>query len=213
MTAANAVHPAVLARPGLLRRPRITERGIGIGILIAAAAAFTLVPIIDSTSPSALVGWPSQPPSWHHLFGTDQLGRDIFARLFVAGRVDLGITVFAVTISVCLGMLLGLVIATMPSALRTVALRLVDAMLAIPYLVLLLALAAALGTGRWCPVSRAESAPSSSRSSWPAGRRTRGSPWRGPWPCANVSPWSPPASSGTATRGACSATSHPRCWG
>lgn len=149
MTSAAGAARRVLPRP--LRLPRLTERGAGLGILITAAAAFLLVPLVDPTAPSALVAAPSQAPSRQHVFGTDQLGRDIFVRVFAAGRVDLGVTICSVLISLCGGMLIGLVISTLPRAPRTLALRLVDAMLAIPYLVLVLALAAALGNRQVLP--------------------------------------------------------------
>lgn len=147
----GAGRPAATAWLLSPRRFLLSEREIGLGILLAAAAAFLVVPLIDPTSPSALIAAPSQPPSWQHLFGTDQLGRDVFVRVWAAGRVDLGVTAGSVFVSLCAGTLAGLVISTLPAALRTLALRLVDAILAIPYLVLVLALAAALGNRQVLP--------------------------------------------------------------
>jgi ABC-type dipeptide/oligopeptide/nickel transport system permease subunit len=48
-----------------------------------------------------------QPPTWEHWFGTDQLGRDVFSRVLVATRLDLGIAVSAVALSLVLGSALG----------------------------------------------------------------------------------------------------------
>jgi peptide/nickel transport system permease protein len=131
-------------------RPIVTQRRLGLVIVLLCAAAFVIVPFLDSTSPSAL-GLPSQPVSSHHLFGTDQLGRDIFARLFAAGRLDLAVTVVSVVVSACAGMAIGLVVASLPKIPRSLALRLIDATIAIPYLVLVLGLAAALGTRQVIP--------------------------------------------------------------
>ena len=48
-----------------------------------------------------------QPPSWRHICGTDQLGRDVFSRVIAATRLDLGIAISAVTLSFVFGCALG----------------------------------------------------------------------------------------------------------
>jgi peptide/nickel transport system permease protein len=138
----SAVTPA---RRLLTWHPRFTERGVGLGILIAAAAAFLLVPVIDSTSPSALVAIPSQPPSWHHLFGTDQLGRDIFSRIIVAARLDLGIAITSVALAFGTGTVAGLVAGYCGGWIDRMVGRAVDTIMAFPLFVLAMGIVAALG--------------------------------------------------------------------
>lgn len=88
-----------------------------------------------------------QPPSWAHPFGTDELGRDVFSRVLYGGRVSLAVGVVSVSLALVLGGLWGLVAGYAGGWLDSVLMRLVDALLAFPFLVLAIALAAALGPG------------------------------------------------------------------
>ncbi len=88
-----------------------------------------------------------QPPSWAHPFGTDELGRDVMARVLHGGRISLAVGVVSVALALMLGGLWGLVAGYAQGWLDSVLMRLVDALLAFPFLVLAIALAAALGPG------------------------------------------------------------------
>lgn len=114
-----------------------SERNIGLLLILVAAVAFVVVPIIDTRDPGA-IGIPMQAPSAAHPFGTDDLGRDLFVRVFLGGRLDLVITVISVLVAASVGMFVGLVVATLPTLLRSLASRCIEAMLAIPYLVLVI---------------------------------------------------------------------------
>jgi peptide/nickel transport system permease protein len=103
------------------------------------------VPALTPADPNAFVADPLQAPSWAHLFGTDQLGRDVFVRVFAAGMTDLVITLICVAASLIIGTLLGLVLVAAGNVVRSIGLRLVDAVLAIPYMVLVLILAGGVG--------------------------------------------------------------------
>jgi peptide/nickel transport system permease protein len=85
--------------------------------------------------------------SWAYPLGTDQLGRDIFSRLIVGARITVVIAVSGVFVSAVVGTLIGLVSGYFGGWLDSVLMRITDAMLAIPMLVLGLALAAATGAG------------------------------------------------------------------
>ncbi|MFE2038515.1 ABC transporter permease [Streptomyces scopuliridis] len=122
-----------------------TERWIGVSLILVIALACVVVPVLDPVSPT-VVGTPMQPPSAAHLLGTDQLGRDIFVRLFYAGRIDLVLTTVSVLAASCVGTTVGLVVSALPKTLRGIALRLIDALNAIPYLVLVLGIVAGVGT-------------------------------------------------------------------
>jgi peptide/nickel transport system permease protein len=90
--------------------------------------------------PSAL-----QEPSFSHLFGTDQLGRDVLSRVMVSARIDLGIAVTAVIITLILGSALGAVAGWMGGWTDRIISRLIDTIMAFPLFVLAVGIAAGLG--------------------------------------------------------------------
>jgi len=86
-------------------------------------------------------------PSMSHLFGTDELGRDVFTRTFAAGRTDAMIAGLAVAVSLTVGTLVGVMIGlSRRRSLTVIALRIIDAVLAIPFVILILSLVIALGS-------------------------------------------------------------------
>lgn len=85
-----------------------------------------------------------QPPSAAHPVGTDQVGRDILARIIYGGQISLMIGVMAVTIAILLGTLVGLLAGYFRGWFDTVSMRFVEALLSIPTLILLLLLSRAL---------------------------------------------------------------------
>ncbi len=86
-----------------------------------------------------------KPPSWAHPFGTDDVGRDVLARVIWGARSSLLAGVVSVAIAVMIGVPFGLLAGYAGGVFDLLAMRLVDAMLAIPSLVLAIALAAFLG--------------------------------------------------------------------
>ncbi|WP_225783868.1 D,D-dipeptide ABC transporter permease [Xenophilus sp. Marseille-Q4582] len=88
-------------------------------------------------------------PSAQHWFGTDEVGRDIFARILHGGRISIGVGVFVVLVSATLGTAIGGLSGVIGGRTDTVVMRLMDIVLAVPSLVLTMALAAALGPSLW----------------------------------------------------------------
>ncbi len=88
-----------------------------------------------------------KPPSSQHLMGTDELGRDIFSRVIDGTRVDLQIGVICVIFPFIFGTTLGLLAGYYGGLIDAVAMRLVDVVIAFPYLVLVIAIVAVLGPG------------------------------------------------------------------
>jgi peptide/nickel transport system permease protein len=123
-----------------------TERTFGVIALILLIAAFILVPVFSVYGTKAIVAEPNQAPSIAHLFGTDSLGRDVFTRAFAGGRIDVLIAALAVLASLVIGTAVGVMIgSTRSRVLGTVGLRLIDSVLAIPFVILVLSLVIVLG--------------------------------------------------------------------
>jgi peptide/nickel transport system permease protein len=87
-----------------------------------------------------------QQPSRAHLLGTDNLGRDTLSRLIYGSRISILVGFVSVTIAFAAGMSLGL-FAGYFRGLQTIIMRFIDALMAIPPLILVLALATVLGGG------------------------------------------------------------------
>ncbi|AGP52275.1 dipeptide/oligopeptide/nickel ABC transporter permease/ATP-binding protein [Streptomyces rapamycinicus] len=114
---------------------------LGIVILIAV-----LAPVFFSGEADALGSRFAQPSSGHPL-GTDAAGHDVLLRALVATRLTLLMTAGATAIAVALGILLGTSVWLMRPRAREVCLRVIDAMVAFPGLLLALVVAAVLGAG------------------------------------------------------------------
>lgn len=88
-------------------------------------------------------------PSFEHLMGTDALGRDIFSRVLYGTRYALIIGVAVVVLELLIGASLGFIAGYFGGGLETVVMRGVDTVLAIPTLILAIAIAGAFGGGLW----------------------------------------------------------------
>jgi peptide/nickel transport system permease protein len=88
-----------------------------------------------------------QKPSAEHWLGTDPYGRDVLSRVIYGSRTSLMVGIVAVGIGATVGILLGLVSGYFGSAMDIVLMRIIDAMMAVPSLVLALVFAAVLGSG------------------------------------------------------------------
>jgi peptide/nickel transport system permease protein len=126
------------------RRNRLAMVGLTFVVLLVLVAIFApaIAPysITERTSGSA-----RQPPSLDHLFGTDAIGRDVFSRVVYGARVSLRIGILATAISLIIGVLLGAVAGFAGGTTGTLIMRLTDVFLAIPYIVLAVAIATVLG--------------------------------------------------------------------
>jgi peptide/nickel transport system permease protein len=135
-------------RPGagaLALRPNLVLGLVIVGLLLLASLA---APLIAGHSPyqqdpSAILEHPSRD----HLFGTDQYGRDIFARTLYAGRMDFFIGATLVGIAVVIGTVVGLVAGWVGGLLDGVVLWLIDIAFAFPFLVLVISMVGLRGPG------------------------------------------------------------------
>ena len=88
-----------------------------------------------------------QSPSLAHLFGTDNFGRDILSRTIWAARIDLQIAIFGTLFPAVFGTFVGALIGYTGGLVDTLFRRLVDLLITVPFLVLVIAIVAALGPG------------------------------------------------------------------
>jgi len=86
-----------------------------------------------------------QPPSWHHWFGTDELGRDIFARILHGARISLLIGISAVGVALFVGGTLGALAGYYGGRLDSIIMRAMDVFLCLPDVLLAMAIVAAFG--------------------------------------------------------------------
>jgi len=129
-----------------LARNRLAAAGLVVLIVVVGLAI--LAPWVAPFSPiktdfTAYL----QPPGARHLLGTDELGRDVLSRVIFGTRASLEAGVVSVGLAIAVGLPLGLAAGYYSGRLGDVLMRLTDAMLAFPPLVLALAVAAVLGPG------------------------------------------------------------------
>jgi peptide/nickel transport system permease protein len=111
--------------------------------LIAIAVFAPLVAPYDPTLTSFTT--VRKPPTWAHWFGTDEVGRDVLSRVIWGARASLSAGLVSVGIAVGAGVPLGLLAGYAGGWVDTILSRVVDAMLAIPFLILAITLSAFLG--------------------------------------------------------------------
>jgi peptide/nickel transport system permease protein len=134
------------ARRALRRLLKRKGAVLGLIVLVTFALAALLAPWIVPYDPIA-TSWTAvrKPPSWLHWFGTDDLGRDVLARVIYGARASLMAGAISVTIALTVGVPLGLLAGYRGGFIDALISRITDAMLACPFLILAIALAAFLG--------------------------------------------------------------------
>jgi peptide/nickel transport system permease protein len=127
---------------------------IGLTVVTLFVVVAILAPLIAPHPPNdqdlSLVATGCCPgPSWSHLMGADDLGRDEFSRVVYGTRYSLVIGVVSVAVGLSFGMLLGAIAGFVGGAVDSVIMRAMDIMLAIPGLLLAIGIAAMLGPSLW----------------------------------------------------------------
>jgi len=134
-------------RPGLIRwRGRNLILGGVMIALIVAVAIFA--PLIAPRGPQDTdYGARLLAPSREHLFGTDNLGRDIFSRVLYGASIDLQVGIISVVPPFLIGAALGCLAGYYGGRIDTVVMRAADIIQAFPFLILIIAIVAVLGIG------------------------------------------------------------------
>lgn len=131
-------------------RRRLSAAGLIVSwLVLALVVLWALAPDLF-TSQDPLLGDPADKllgPSWHHPFGTDQLGRDLYARVVHAAWLSLSGVFLAVSLAVVVGSLLGLLAGYFGGLVDECVMRVCDVLLAVPSLLLSMAIITVLGQG------------------------------------------------------------------
>ena len=120
---------------------------LGLIIVCFLVLAVILIPIfmkLDPYTTDRVVGF-NKAPCPGHLLGTDDVGRDLFARLLYGGRISLFVGIMSTIISVLVGIPLGLIAGYFRGIAETVIMRVADAFMSFPTMVLILVLVAVFG--------------------------------------------------------------------
>lgn len=129
----------------LLSNPVSATGALGVLLLFLV---MLFAPFIASHDPLAInLQGRFLPPSGGHIFGTDNLGRDVFSRVVWGSRVSMTVGLITLVEASVLGTIIGLVAGYMGGRVDSVIMRITDVFLAFPSIILALAVAASLGRG------------------------------------------------------------------
>ncbi|HET9002770.1 MAG TPA: ABC transporter permease [Gemmatimonadaceae bacterium] len=132
-----------------LRRNRVATIALGVLLVLVLAAVFA--PVVAPYAPNAqpdIVGLARVAPSWSHPFGTDVFSRDVLSRVIYGARISLGVATLAILLAMSAGTAWGAVAGYVGGATDAVMMRIIDALLAIPRILILL-----LVLGLWGNIS------------------------------------------------------------
>jgi peptide/nickel transport system permease protein len=121
---------------------------VGLLILVFFIAVAVLVPYLAPYDPNQVFASELlQPPSWSHLFGTNEAGQDLFSQVLYGSRASLTVGFAASIIAATIGTLIGITAGYFGQLPRELLMRFTDFFLVIPALVLMIVLASVLGSG------------------------------------------------------------------
>ena len=128
----------------LIKKSPLTLIGMVIVVMLLLVAVFA--PYIAPYDPEE-INPPDRlkPPGWEHLCGTDTAGRDVFSRIVYGSRISIRIGVTVVALAAVFGSLIGIFSGYMGGRVDECIMRITDIFFSVPYLILAMAIAAALG--------------------------------------------------------------------
>jgi peptide/nickel transport system permease protein len=143
-----AIRVAGFARRDWVRAGR-RQPLAAIGALIALAWILIAIfaPLIAPANPLAQNFPAQQSPSWHHLFGTDELGRDVLSRVIYGSRITVPIALLLVAFAATIGSAVGAVAGYFRGFVDGTLMRATDLVFAFPPIILAMVVAAVLGRG------------------------------------------------------------------
>lgn len=130
-----------------LCRNKMAMLGLAILIVMALGAVFAdVIADYDTMVVAQNMKERLQGPSAAHWFGTDEFGRDVFARMLHGSRVSLVVGLISVSVSLCLGGIFGAFAGFYGGRTDNIIMRIMDIFLAVPSILLAMTIVAALGT-------------------------------------------------------------------
>lgn len=131
----------------MLRKNKMAMLGLGILVVLILLAIFAdVIADYDEVAIKMNTSIRLQGPSKDHILGTDELGRDIFARIIHGARVSLQVGIIAVGIAIVVGGSLGAIAGFYGGVLDNVIMRIMDIFLAVPSILLAISIVSALGS-------------------------------------------------------------------
>lgn len=138
---------------GPTRRSRLLRKALRQPLGLLAAALLLLLVLAVTFGPQFVEHSPTranplrilQPPSQQHWLGTDELGRDVFARILAGGRVSLAVGLFSMLVGLTIGLTVGGLAGYFGGRVEGFLMRLVDAFMAIPTFFLILVIVTSFG--------------------------------------------------------------------
>jgi peptide/nickel transport system permease protein len=140
----RAIHGRAGAHPTLRALTRDSRARIALVVLLLVALGAIFAPLLapyDPIAPLDIERLHSQPPSAAHPFGTDLSSRDVLSRLIYGSRVSLAVGLGSVALAMSIGIAVGIVAGYVGGAVDAVLMRLVDAAVSIPRLLVLIMVA------------------------------------------------------------------------
>jgi peptide/nickel transport system permease protein len=143
---------------------RLAVIGLVVFTLILLASIFA--PLLTPWDPTKInLRAINQSPSWEHWFGTDKTGRDVFARVLYGGRISILVGLGSALISALIGVIIGCYAGYVGGWLDAIVMRISEAIMAFPEIILVLVLVTILGqslfnimaifiVGGWCGIYR-----------------------------------------------------------
>lgn len=129
-----------------LRKNKMAMVGMMMVLILLVAAVFA--PFIAPYDPAAQdLTKMKQMPSFAHLLGTDDYGRDILSRIIYGGRVSLLVAILAIAVGLLIGCLIGVSAGYFGGSYDGIVMRVMDIIMAIPGFLLAVCISAALGSG------------------------------------------------------------------
>jgi peptide/nickel transport system permease protein len=138
----------------LTRRATSERRWTTVTLVIGTAILAGLL-LVSVCAPLLGVGSPTQQhlnatlqaPSWHHLFGTDNVGRDIFSRVLAATPLDYAVGIITTYAALMIGVVVGALAGYLGGWIDALIMRIADVVIAFPFMVFVIAVVAIFGPG------------------------------------------------------------------
>jgi oligopeptide transport system permease protein len=137
-------HSLAAASPGRQAWSRLLQNRmarIGGFLFLGITLTCLFAPLLITSSPEAQdLAYGAQPPSAKHWLGTDSLGRDLFARILVGGRISIGVGFAATLVALLVGVTYGALAGYIGKRCEALMMRFVDAIYALPFTMVVIVL-------------------------------------------------------------------------